>query len=1733
MTKISKMADVEKKIEGKLRLLEFNVEQTQKIIDSADLKAIERHVSVLESIIEKIHELKLQYQEIKIENGEDASEVRVWTEAVETKLGKFEHRAKDVKHVASEIKYNEKEQLAEQKRKQVLENEIQLEKAKLEVRSKFEASPKSSSVGGVGAKLPKLVISKFQGTYLDWVRFWNQFETEIDKTTITQVAKLSYLRELLIPSAQVLIEGLPFSSEGYERAKTILKTKYGQTSEVVNAHIQCIMGLPKVQVADPGKVYKFYETLASHVQTLETLGKLKEIGGFVRATLDKLPAIRPDLVRLDDEWQQWGFPQLVESLRKWCDRNLAQMSERSSRGDGHNRGHGHSYQASLHQARVCVYCDAPDHKAMECKKVPDVRERRKILSEKRLCFNCTGSRHQAKDCKSKYNCQKCGGQHHTSICVQKPGKEQMLVATGESTVIYPVVVISVDGIKCRALLDSGSGSSYASSSLIENLNKKPTRTEHKHIEMMVCSTTQKVHSYKVNISSVDENFEMSTMLNKVDKSVLLTIPNPGYEELSKKYNHLEQVVMNDNDTKQDLPIHVILGASDYSRVKTETKPKIGQSLEPIAEFTRLGWTVMSAGTESSSSNTYTTRTSGAEYQELCSLDVLGLKDRPEGDQQVVYEEFAEQLSRNEDGRYETNLLWKPGHGTLPTNERGSIKRLDSLVKKLVREPEQFEKYDNIIQEQLNEGIVERAVEEPQGREYYIPHKSVIKETAETTKMRIVFDASAKESDESPSLNDCLETGPPLQNLLWNVLVRNRLKPIALAADLKKAFLQVLIRAEDRDVLRFHWIRNKDPSDIEVLRFTRALFGLVQSPFLLAATLKQHLKALRERYPQEIDELEKCLYVDDIISGGCTSDEVLNLKQTTISVFEEAKFELHKWHSNEPQLESAENEKDPAGDNLPSYAKQQLGVNSGETKLLGLSWNKTDDTLAVAFPKKPVERTKREILRFLASVYDPLGIVSPVTLLGKFIFREVCDQNLPWDEKISDNLGQQWLKFLKYLPEKVQFARSIPRYREPLNEVELHTFGDASGSGVSAVVYVVVKQLSGESTGLIASKSRLAKKNLTIPRLELVSAHMAANLAANVRTALEGYPVSAVYGWLDSLVALHWIRGGGTYKQFVFNRVRKINEKDFITWRHVGTDLNPADRGSRGCEVNRLTDEWLNGPDWLTDPDKWPASVMTEPNKDSEAEAKKIRETLATAVEMEDRFDTLLVKHPYWKTIRVNSWIARFVRNCKTPKHLRTYGPLTTAETEQQVKWWIRRVQERNSKTEKFREDQLTLNLQRNSEGIYECRGRIQGSYPVYLPPKVTLSEKIVQDAHELTLHGGVGLTMALVRRDYWIPRLRQLVRSVYTHCYGCKKFHTTAFHKPPPGNLPVERTEGSSPFQVVGVDYAGPMAYKVSKKKEGKAYILLCACSLSRAIHLEMLTDQITEGFIRCLKRIIARRGRPSTIYSDNGKSFVAAAKWLKAIMKEEKLQDYLAHHNIEWKFNLAKAPWWGGQFERLIGVMKQALYKSIGRAVLYLNELEEVLLDVEIAVNNRPLSYVEDDVQLPILTPNLMMYGQSNVLPETEVDSIKETELRKRARHLRRCKDVLWSRWTSEYVRDLRERHNLKHKSKRLSLKVGDVVLMQSELRNRGKWNIGVVVKLIKGRDGEIRGARLRAGKSYMERAVQLLCPMELSCDIEKNQGQLKGLDPESKEFTPKRAAAEIAKERIRDVLAGEAADA
>lgn len=332
-------------------------------------------------------------------------------------------------------------------------------------------------------------------------------------------------------------------------------------------------------------------------------------------------------------------------------------------------------------------------------------------------------------------------------------------------------------------------------------------------------------------------------------------------------------------------------------------------------------------------------------------------------------------------------------------------------------------------------------------------------------------------------------------------------------------------------------------------------------------------------------------------------------------------------------------------------------------------------------------------------------------------------------------------------------------------------------------------------------------------------------------------------------------------------------------------------------------------------------------------------------------------------------------------------------------------------------------MQTNASGLLGCHGQIQGKYPVYLPIKAVLTRKLVQKVHCETLHGGVGLTMAAVREQYWVLKLRSLVKSVRSECYGCRRFTATLINAPAPGPLPEDRTGVGAAFEVVGVDFAGPIRYKQSKKNEKKAYLTIFTCSLSRAVHLELLPSLETQKFIASLKRFMARRGRPQVIYSDNGGTFIKTSKWLRQLRKDEHLQGLLDECEINWKFNLNHAPWWGAQFECLIRVVKSAIYKVIGGGALTWDELSEVLLDVETQINRRPLSYVEEDVELPILIPSSFLFQCINQIPEQDMWQIRYPDLRKRAKYLKTCRDNLWKWWKREYRSALRERHNLTHK--------------------------------------------------------------------------------------------------------------
>ena len=509
---------------------------------------------------------------------------------------------------------------------------------------------------------------------------------------------------MVIPKVRLLIEGLPWNTEGYERAKNILSSKFGKPSELANAHIQNILSLPVIAGKNSVQINEFYEKLMTSVQSLDTIGKLKEINGYVRSTIDKLPGIRADLVRTDSDWHCWDFGQFVEQLQQWTEKNPISFEKKPPEHQKRER----AYQARQSDSKLknCVYCNKADNKSTNCNSVTSINERRKILSDKKLCFNCTGTKHRANECKNENTCRTCKRKHHTSIC-EKTQDVTFNTSERNKSGTYPIVIISVDGIKCRALLDTRAGSFYTSSTIVNKLNKQPVRRDTKKIEMMLYTINFKLNIYNVTIKNLKEEFEFTTEMNAVDKDVLLNVPNPNYETIFTKYPHLTGIKMNENQTKATLAIHVILGASDFTKIKTQERPRIGQIDDPVAELTKLGWVIMSPVKESSYSNVLFGTAAINTYEELCSLDVLELSDthhlsKPDD---VVLEKFKSQLTQDENGCYQTNLIWKEGQSKLKNNKTRSLGRLKNLVRNLQQELEKFKAYNDIIKAQIEDGIV--------------------------------------------------------------------------------------------------------------------------------------------------------------------------------------------------------------------------------------------------------------------------------------------------------------------------------------------------------------------------------------------------------------------------------------------------------------------------------------------------------------------------------------------------------------------------------------------------------------------------------------------------------------------------------------------------------------------------------------------------------------------------------------------------------------------------------------------------------------------------------------------------------------------------------------------------------------------------------------------------------------------------------------------------------------------
>ena len=356
-------------------------------------------------------------------------------------------------------------------------------------------------------------------------------------------------------------------------------------------------------------------------------------------------------------------------------------------------------------------------------------------------------------------------------------------------------------------------------------------------------------------------------------------------------------------------------------------------------------------------------------------------------------------------------------------------------------------------------------------------------------------------------------------------------------------------------------------------------------------------------------------------------------------------------------------------------------------------------------------------------------------------------------------------------------------------------------------------------------------------------------------------------------------------------------------------------------------------------------------------------------------------------------------------------------------------------------------------------------------------------AHKDVKHLRVKSTLAEIRQNFWICRGRNFVRKILPSYTTCRKIKGKHYDYPPTPTLTSLRLNHVRAFYCTGIDNFGPVHLKniyPTDNRLHKAWVTLYTCAASRGVLLDLVPDPSSQLFIRSLIRFISRRGCPDHVISDNGKNFVAKDS-----------QTFTSHRNIKWHFNLPLAPWHGEFFERMVHTVKSILKKELKNSRLNYEQMQTVLYEVERIVNNRPLTHTYPDNIETCVTPNHLLYGrrlEQKSLNSNNLDSFKDIDIVVYSKEVEGVLSHFWNRWRTEYLSELREQHKIEAKNMNVVAKVGDVVIIHEDYVPRSVWRLGVIVELIRSKDGLVRGARVRVGKTgtVVSRPVTKLYPVE-----------------------------------------------
>ena len=1570
-------------------------------------------------------------------------------------------------------------------------------------------------------KLPKLDLPTFSGNYEDWPSFSDLFESSVhNNKKLTGARKLQYLKGCVKGEAEQLISYLKITNENYDIAWKILANRYQHEREIINAHLRILLNQPKVTPNDVQSLRQLVNVTNECVKSINVLNVPTDqwdaiLNFIVTERLD--PTLRLDW---EKELPDDKIPK-HDKLMTFLETRLRQLTSNTINKETLASTSTTRPAANSTKQRKCPSCSG-EHTLSYCPSFTklSVEERWKVVRKTRLCANCLRGGHERAQCRGG-SCKECQGRHNTLLHNPSLRKEanETRVSTHVSDVqfspgLLPTAIATVKDfsgkdLKARILLDECSKGDIIT---LRQAQKMQLDIYGANISLKgIGCASPKLYKGICSFNMIVDG-EVLTLYAIVLEKITDYQPSEeikGYE----KWDHIKNLKLADPEFYKPRPIDILLGAPTVAKLRKNDIVR-GSSDLPVAQDTALGYVLY--GSLPTKSYAFDVNHVDVDLhqsiQRFWELEDISHKNLLSAEERECETHYKAHTKREHGGRYTVKLPIKKDF-ELGESRNIAVKRFLSLEKKFKLQPDFKNAYVEAMKDYLQRGHIEPAPEHEGGKHVYLPHHAVVRSDHVTTKLRVVFDASAKTTN-GRSLNEVLMNGPRVQGNLFNILLRFRLHQVALMADIEKMFRQINLDPEDRNYQRIVWRENPN-EPLRDYRITTVSFGTKPAPYLATRTLQQLADDEMHCYPRAAEIVKRDFYIDDLMTGCETETEAIPLREQLSKLLESGGFDLRKWTSNsENVLKTIPEEK--------RASIFQIDFDES-TKALGIKWQpSTDEFFFQVKLQIRAANTKRTITSDVHKLYDPLGWLTPATITGKIMMQKLWKADVDWDEELDTILNNEWKSYISSLSELEKIK--IPRLLAPAKGADkmLCGFSDASELAYAAVVYLRSKLPDGQiQTRLIAAKSKVAPvKPMTIPRLELSAALLLTRLLTVVS---KEYEIDNIHAWIDSTVALAWIKGEPSrWKSFVAHRVAEIQEAiPTAHWHHVETAKNPADCASRGIHPSQLKDFhlWWDGPDLLqNDETTFSAKpIPLAPIKEVTQEAKGVAHSLHIEIKKK-AMPAFQICSSFRRLTRITAYVYRFLHNAKQHgenREKRQTGPLTVMEIEHATRYWLK-INQNTEFTDEIAQIKKKRELDHNSKilglspfldehGILRVGGRLRNAdidefkkHPILISANHWTTRLILEEIHKDNYHAGSQLMLATLQNRYWLANARKLIRRLIHRCKRCARMKATLAQQSM-GDLPASRVTPCRPFKKCGVDYAGPFTLKSMtprSTKTTKAWVSLFVCFATRAIHLELVSGLSTEAFLAALRRFIARRGLSSDIYSDCGSNFVGASNELKKLFKEhleenhnELIANELAKRNIQWHFNPPGAPHMGGLWEAGVKSFKHHFYRLIGNVKLNFEEMTTVITEIEAILNSRPLTPLSTDPDdLQPLTPGHFLTGDAlNALPAPDLTSTQMNRL-SRWQLTQQITQNFWKRWSNEYLTRLQQRPKWAKSSE--DIKVGDLVLIKDPDLPPLHWKLGRIKEVHPGSDNKVRVVTIKTQTGTLKRPIHKICKLPMDDD-------------------------------------------